>query len=133
MLRTFGEPNEVLFGRFLAFFKALEVSYNFPRNRILHKMHEFFIFPKIPLKGQNWQKWISSKMIQKWPSCIFSFQTPSKLSRNHKNFRVWSFMLKIHQDSRDAIFHFWCEMTNLPLMSFLLFLHNFCPLSIFNT
>ena len=88
LLRTFGGPNEVRFGRILSRFKALEVSYNFSRNSLLQKTHGFFVIPKIPLGGQNCQKLTSSKLIQKSPSCIFSSQTPSKLSRNHKNFRV---------------------------------------------
>ena len=90
LLRTFGGPNEVPFGPTL-------VSYNFPRNSLLYKTHGFFIIPKIPLGGQNCKKLTSSKLIQKSSSCIFSSQTPSKLSRNHKNFRVWSFILKIHE------------------------------------
>ena len=89
--RTFGGSKKVGFRRSLACFKALEVSYNFPRNSLLQKTHEFFIIPKIPLEGQNCQKLTSSKLIQKPPSCIFSSQTPSKLSRNHKNFRVLIF------------------------------------------
>ena len=97
LFRMFGGSNEVGFGWSWVHFKALEVSYNFPKNSLLQKMHEFFVISKIPLEGQNCQKSTSSKMIQKWPSCIFSFQTPSKLSQNHKNFRVWSFMLNIHQ------------------------------------
>ena len=97
LLRTFGGPNEVPFGPTVARFKGLEVVYNFSRNSLLQKMHEFFIIPKIPLEDQNCQKLISSKLIQKPPSCIFSSQTPSKLSWNHKNFKVWSFILKIHQ------------------------------------
>ena len=97
LFRTFGGSNEVHFGWSWVRFKALEVRYNFSRNSLLQKTHGFFIIPKIPLKSQNCQKLNSSKMIQKWPSCIFSSQTPSKLSWNHKNFRVWSFMLKIHQ------------------------------------
>ena len=119
LLRTFRGPKKVCFGPTLSCFKALEVNYNFPRNSLLQKTHKFFVIPKIPLKGQNYQK-LTSKMIQKPSFCIFSSQTPSKLSRNHKNFRVWSFMLKIHQDSRNTILHFWCEMTILPLVSFLL-------------
>ena len=134
LLRTFGGTNEVNFGRSSARFKALEVSYNVPRNSLLQKTYRFFKIPKIPLRGQNCQKLTSSKMIQKWPSCIFSSQTPSKLSRNHKNFRVWSFMLKIHQGFKKRDLPFWCEMTIFPLVSFLLvFAHIFCPLSIFNT
>ena len=129
LLRTFGGPKEVSFGRSLTHFKALEVRYNFPRNSLLQKMHGFFLIPKIPLECQNYQKLTSSKLIQKPHSCIFSSQTLSKLSRKYKKFRVWSFMLKIHQDSRNTIIHFWCEMTILPLVSFL---HNFCSLSIFN-
>ena len=88
LLRMFGGTNEVGFGRSLAFFKNLEVSYNFPRNSFLQKMHELFLIPKIPLECQNCQKLTSSKLIKKPPSCIFSSQTPSKLSQNHKNFRV---------------------------------------------
>ena len=87
-LRTFGGPNEVCFGPTLARFKGLEVSYNFHRNSLLHKTHGFFVILKIPLGGQNCKKLTSSKLIQKSPSCIFSSQTPSKLSQNHKNFRV---------------------------------------------
>ena len=56
LLRTFGGPNEVCFGNTLARFKALEVRYNFSRNSLLQKTHEFFVIPKIPLKGQNCQK-----------------------------------------------------------------------------
>ena len=37
LLRTFGGPNEVCFGPTLARFKALEVSYNFPRNSLLQQ------------------------------------------------------------------------------------------------
>ena len=88
LLRTFGGTNKVRFGSTLSRFKALEVSYNFPRNSLLHKTHGCFIIPKIPLGGQNCKKLTSSKLIQKSPSCIFSSQTPSKLSQNHKNFRV---------------------------------------------
>ena len=102
------------------FFKDMEVSYNFPRDSLLQKTHEFFLISKIPLGSQNCQKWTSTKMIQKWHSCIFSFQTPSKLSWNHKNFRVWSFMLKIHQRFKKCDLPFWCEMIILPLVSFLL-------------
>ena len=120
LLRTFGGSTEFCFTRSLARFKSLEVSYNFSRNSLLQKMYGFFVIPKIPLEGQNCQKLTSSKLIQKPPSCIFSSQTPSKPSQNHKNLRVWSFILKIHQDLRNAIFHFWCEMTILPLVPFLL-------------
>ena len=88
VLRTFGGSTEVAFGRSLALFKDLEVSYNLLRNRLLQKTHEFLIIPKIPIRGQNCQKLTYSKLIQKPPSCIFSSQTPSKLSRNQKNFRV---------------------------------------------
>ena len=97
LLRMFGGPNKVCSGPSLVRFKALEVSYNFSRNILLQKTHKFFVIPKIPLEGQNCQKLTSSKLIQKPPSCIFSSQTPSKLSQTHKNFRVWSFILKIHQ------------------------------------
>ena len=109
LLRTFGGSNEVSFSCSLAHFKALEVSYNFPRLAFLHKTHVFFLIPKIPLRGQNCKKLTSSKLIQKSPSCIFSSQTPSKLSRNHKNFRVWSFILKINQGlkKRDLQFLMW--------------------------
>ena len=87
LLRTFGVPNKDRFGLTLARFKSLEVSYNFPRNRLLQKTHRFFVIPKIPLGGQNCKKLTSSKLIQKPLSCIFSSQTPSKLSRNHKRFK----------------------------------------------
>ena len=97
LLRMFRGSNKVRFGCSLGRFKGLEVSYNFPRNSLLQKTYGFFLIPKIPLKGQNCQKLTYSKLIQKPHSCIFSSQTPSKLSRNHKNFRVWSFMLEIHQ------------------------------------
>ena len=109
LLKTFEGPKEVRFGPTLACFKDLEVSYNFLRNRLLQKMHGFFVIPKIPLKGQNCQKLTYSKLIQKPLSCIFSSQTLSKLSRNHKNFRVWSFILKIHQGfkKRDLPFLVW--------------------------
>ena len=82
LLRTFGGPNKVRFGPTLARFKGLEVSYNFPRNNLLHKIYRFFVISKIPLGGQNCKKLTSSKLIQKSPSCIFSSQTPSKLSWN---------------------------------------------------
>ena len=88
LLRTFQGPNEVCFGRTLARFKDLEVSYNFSINSRLHKIHGFFVIPKIPFGSQNCKKLTSSKLIQKPLSCIFSSQTPSKLSQNHKNFRV---------------------------------------------
>ena len=88
LLRMFGRPKKVRFGPTLARFKALEVNYNFPRNSLLQKKYGYFLIPKIPLRGQNCQKLTSSKLIQKPPSCIFSSQTPSKLSQNHKNFRV---------------------------------------------
>ena len=130
LLRTFGGTNEVGFGRSLARFKALEVSYNFPRNSLLQKTYGFFWIPKIPLKGQNCQKWNLSKMIPKWHSSIFSFQTPSKQSQNHQNFRIWSLMLKIHQGFKKYDLPFWCEMTILPLV---LLLYNFRPLSILIT
>ena len=45
LLRTFGGTNEVRFGPTLAPFKALEVSYNFPRNKIVQKTHGFFLIP----------------------------------------------------------------------------------------
>ena len=93
----FGGSNEVRFGPTLSRFKALEVSYNFLKNSLLQKTYGFFVIPKIPLGGQHYQKLTSSKLIQKPPSCIFSSQTPSKLSQDHKNFRVWSFILNIHQ------------------------------------
>ena len=99
------------------------------RTTAYQKTHAFFVIPKIPFIGQNCQKW-TSKMIQKWPSCIFSFQTRSKLSQKHQNFRVWSFKLRIHQGFKKCDIPFWYKMTILPLVSFL---HNFCPLSIFNT
>ena len=109
LLRTFGRPNEVRFGPTLARFKGLEVSYNFSRNSLLQKIHGFFVIPKIPFRGQNCKKLTSFKLIQKPLSCIFSSQTPSKLSKNHKNFRVWSFILKIHQGfkKRDLPFLVW--------------------------
>ena len=109
LLRTFGGSNQVGSGHSLACFKALEVSYNFLRNSLIQKTHDFFLIPKIPLECQNYQKLTSSKLIQKPHSCIFSSQTPSKLSQNHKNFRVWSFMLKIHQGfkKRDLSFLVW--------------------------
>ena len=56
LLRAFGGPNEVRFGRILACFKILEVSYNFPKNSLLQKTHGYFIIPKIPLEDQNCQK-----------------------------------------------------------------------------
>ena len=118
LLRTFGGTNEVRFGQSLARFKALEVSYNFPRNSLLQNMHEFFLISKIPLERQNCQKLTSSKLIQKPPSCIFSSQTPSKLSQNPQNFRVWFFKLRIHQEFKKRDLPFWCEMTILPLVSF---------------
>ena len=96
LLRTFGVSNEVGFGRYLALFKDLEVSYNFPRNSLLEKTHGFFLILKIPLEGQNCQKLTSSKLIQKPHSCIFWSQTPSKLSQNHQNLRLWSFKLHLH-------------------------------------
>ena len=120
LLRTFRRPT-------LARFKALEVSYNIPRNSLLQKMHEFFIIPKIPLGGQNCKKLTSSKLIQKSLSCLFSSQTPSKLSRNHKNFRVWSFILKIHQGfkKRDLPFFVWNDHFTLSVIfaHFLPFVH----------
>ena len=119
LLRMFGGSNKVGFGQSLVWFKALEVSYNFPRNILLQKTHGFFVIPKIPFEGQNCQK-LTSKLIQKPPSCIFSSQTPSKLSQDNKNFRVWSFMLKIHQGFKKRNLPFWCKMTILPLVSFLL-------------
>ena len=128
-LRTFEGSKKVDFGWSWACFKATEVSYNFLKNILLQKIHEFFVIPKIPFEGQNCQKWTSSKMIPKW-LYILSFQTPSKLSQNHQNFKVWSFKLRIHQGFKKCDFLFWCKMTILPLVSFL---HNFCPLSIFNT
>ena len=112
-LRTFGGPKGVRFGPTLAHFKDLEVSYNFPRNSLLQKIHGFFVIPKRPYGGQNCKKLTSSKLIQKPLSCIFSSQTPSKLSQNLS-------YLKFIKDSRNAIFHFWCEMTISPLVSFLL-------------
>ena len=56
LFRMFGGTNEVDFWWSWACFKALEVSYNFPRNSLLQKMHEYFVIPKIPLRGQNYQK-----------------------------------------------------------------------------
>ena len=132
LLRTFRESNEVGFGWSWTCFKALKVSYNFSKNRLLQKTYKMFIIFKIPLEGQNCQKWISSKMIQKWPSCIFLFQTPLKLSRNHKNFRVWSFILNIHQRFKKRYLPFLVWNDHFALSVVLLFLHNFCPLSIFN-
>ena len=81
LLRTFGGPNEVRFGWILASFKALEVSYNFPRNSLLQKTHRFFVICKIPLESQNYQK---INFFQNWSSCIFWLKTPSKLSQNHQ-------------------------------------------------
>ena len=49
LLRTLGGQKEVRFGPTLARFKDLEVSYNFPRNSLLHKTHGVFVIPKIPL------------------------------------------------------------------------------------
>ena len=130
LLRTFGGSNEVFFGWSLSRFKDLQVSYNFPRNKLLQKTYEFFVIPKIPLRGQNYQKLTYSKLIQKPPSCIFSSQTPSKLSRNHKNFKVWSFMLKIHQGfkKRDLPFLVWNDHFALSVIfalfaQFLFFVH----------
>ena len=120
LLRMFGGPNKVRFGPTLARFKVLEVSYNFPRNSLLQKTYGVFVIPKIPLRDQNYQKLTFSKSIQKPPSCIFSSQTPSKLSQNHKNFRILSFILKIHQGFKKRNLPFWCKMTILPLVSFLL-------------
>ena len=122
LLRTFGGTNEVGFRCPLVCFKALEVRYNFPRNSLLQKTYGFFVIPKIPLGSQNYQKLTSSKLIQKPPSCIFSSQTPSKLSEIIKISEFDLSCLKFIKDSRNAIFHFWCEMTILPLV---LFLHNF--------
>ena len=130
LLRTFGGPNKVCFGLTLARFKALEVRYNFPRNRLPQKMYGFFVIPKIPLGGQNCQKLTSSKLIQKPPSCIFSSQILQSYPEIIKISEFDLSYLKFIKDSRNTIFYFWCEMTNLPLV---LFLHIFCPLSIFNT
>ena len=69
----FGGSKEVSFGWSWARFKALEVSYNFPKNSFLQKTHGFFIISKIPLIIQNCKKWTFSKIIQKWPFYIFSF------------------------------------------------------------
>ena len=88
LLRTFGGPKKVRFGPTLARFKDIEFTYNFPTNSLLQKIHGFFVIPKIPFGGQNCKKLTSSKLIQKPLSCIFSSQTHSKLSQNHKNFRV---------------------------------------------
>ena len=96
LLRTFGVSNEVSFGWSLARFKALEVSYNFPKNSLLRKCMDLYNSQNTPRRS----KLPKIKFFQidpKTPSCIFSSQTPSKLSWNHKNFRVWSFILKIHQ------------------------------------
>ena len=111
----------------LSSFKALEVSYNFFRNSLLYKTHGFFLIPKIPPEGQNCQKWTSSKndllvyfhfkLLQNYPKII------KILEFDHS-------CLRFIKDSRNVIFYFWCEMTVLPLV---LFLHNFCPLSKFNT
>ena len=84
-------------------------------------MHLYLVIPKIPFEGQNCQKWISSKMIPKWPS-HFSFQTPSKQSQNYQNFRVWYFILIIHQGFKKCDLPFLCKMT---ILSLVLFLHNF--------
>ena len=42
LLRMFGGSNEVGFGYSLARFKAMEVSYNFPRNSLLQKNAPIF-------------------------------------------------------------------------------------------
>ena len=130
LLRMFGGSNEVRFGCSLAHFKALEVSYNFSKNILLQKMHKFFVIPKIPLEGQNYQKLTSSKLFQKPPSCIFSSQTPLKLSQNHQNFRVWFFKLRIHQGfkKRDLPFLVWNDQFALNVVfalfaQFLSFIH----------
>ena len=128
LLGTFGGTNEVGFRRSLARFKALEVRYNFPRNILLQKTDRFFVIPKIPLEGQNCQKLTSFKLIQKPPSSIFSSQTPSKLYRNHKNFRVWYCMLKIHQGFKksDLSFFVWNDHFALSVI-----LVRFCTIFVF--
>ena len=127
LLRMIGGSNEVRFWWFLVRFKDLEVSYNFSRNSLLQKTYGFFVIPKIPLRGQNCQKLTFSKLIQKPHSCIFSSQTPSKLSRNHKNFRVWSFILIIHQGfkKRDLPFLVWNDHFALSVVfaQFMSFVH----------
>ena len=118
LFSTFEGSNEVNFGWSSTCFKAMEVSYNFPTNSLLQKTHELFLIPKIPLKGQNYQK---------WPSCMFSFQTPSTLSWNHKNFRVWFFMLKIHQRFKkcNLLFLVWNDHFTFSVVfaHFLFFVH----------
>ena len=116
LLRTFGGSNEVRFGWSWTRFKATDVSYNFPRNSLLQKIHIFFVISKIPLEGHNYQKWTSKndlfsyfhfKLLQSYPEII-------KISEFDLS------CLKFIKDTRDAIFHFWCGMTILPLVSFLL-------------
>ena len=129
LLRTFGESNKVGFVRYLARFKDLEVSYNFSRNSLLQKTPKFFVIPKIPLKGQNCQKLTSSKLIQNHLLVYFHLKLLQSYPEIIKISEFDLSYLKFIKASRNAIFHFWCEMTILPLVSFLLFLLNFilCP------
>ena len=131
--RTFGGPNEVSFGWSWALFKALEVSYNFPKNSLLQKTQTFCSSQNTPQRSKL-PKMNFSKMIQKWPSCIFSFQTLSKLSQNHQIFRVWSLNHRIHQEFKkcDLLFLVWNDYFALNVI-FALFAQFLCPFSIFNT
>ena len=103
------------------FFKALEVSYNFPRNSLLQKMHEFFIIPKIPFRRSKLQ---NMKFFQNDPKMTlshFSFQTPSKQSWNHQNFRIWLSCLEFIKDSKNVIFHFYVKWLFFSWCRFCLF------------
>ena len=122
LFKTFGGSSEVGFGWSLACFKAMELSYNFSKNNLFQKTHGILVILKIPLRGQNCKKWISLKndlliyfhfkLLQSYPEII-------------KNLEFYLSFLRFIKDSRNVIFHFWCEMTILPLMSFLLIFAQF--------
>ena len=87
LLRTFGGSNEVSFGCSLAHFKALELRYNFPKNSLLQKMHQFFIIPKIPLEGQNCQK------LTFFQNDLFAYLTPFSMLEFFKLVQIHAFKL----------------------------------------
>ena len=121
LFSTFGGSNDVFCNSpskaIWAHFKALEVRYNFPRNSLLQKTHEFFVIPKKPLGGQNCQKWTFSKISK---NDLFAYFYLKLLQSYPEIIKISEFdlsCLKFIKDSRNAIFHFWCEMTIFPLVS----------------
>ena len=97
----------------------------------LYKNCTYFLYF---LKYPSEVKTAKNKLLPKWSKndllAYFHFKLLQSYPEIIKILEFDLSCLKFIKDSRNTIFHFWCEMTILPLVSFL---HNFYPLSIFST